>query len=381
MIDDVQNLIVGSEGSAVTPKCHSQGATQDATDAPSRQSYFLTATPHGIQNMLTFRACFGAASASSPRGYIYSITLLRGHWAQSDSLMHQTDAACDRVRALQVEHVEAKKKKMINVLLMELKARQVPLVNARCSLEQMCHSASPPLKQTHKYGDINDYFDDPATETNVDAATFTRLGDDTKVEIWNVRAKAAGLLDDVLHMSEIALFAFKDCNIVNVEQAQKIWTAEARNQHQSETISQLKERLVVSQTKKTYALRETDALTASLKVLEKDHSELEADKNEKSIELVALVDLKDELAKTLQQKRVIDSDRGGLTARTSSLQTQLREAEALASQRTETISGVQDKLTERDAYYTLRMATLELDKAALSSDLSELRKVYGKTRV
>jgi len=124
-INDVQNLIVGSEGSAVTLKCHSQGATQDATDAPSRQSHFLMATPRGIQNMLTFRAGFGAASASSPRGYIYSIMLLRGDWAQNDTSMHQTDAACDRVRALHFEHVEAKK--LINVLLMELKARQVAL--------------------------------------------------------------------------------------------------------------------------------------------------------------------------------------------------------------------------------------------------------------
>jgi len=66
------------------------------------------------------------------------------------------------------------------------------------------------LKQTHKYADINNYFDDPATEINVDDATFTRLSDDTKVEIENVRAKAASLLDDVLHMSEIALLAFKD---------------------------------------------------------------------------------------------------------------------------------------------------------------------------
>ena len=123
---------------------------------------------------------------------------------------------------------------------------------------------------------------------------------------------------------------------MNVEQAQKILTA-ARNQDQSETISQLKERLVVGQTKETYALRETDALTASLKVLEKEHNELKADKNEKTI---ALVNLKDELAKTLQQKRVIDSDRGGLTARASSLQTQLREAEALASQHAETIPDV-----------------------------------------
>jgi chromosome segregation ATPase len=139
-------------------------------------------------------------------------------------------------------------------------------------------------------------------------------------------------------MAELGLQSYNEQRSANQEQMQKLMTAEARNVQQSETISNLNEKLAMTETKLKSSEREAKELMDSLSKLDQQVAQLKADKKEKT---TALFDLKDELAKALEQKRVIDLDRQNITARAGKLESQLGESETIVTQRGETISDVQ----------------------------------------
>ena len=89
-IDQVQSLIVGPEGSAVTILAEKKNSDLPAEgESEDRSAGFLPlVSPRDLRNMLTFRS-----KSSPPKGETYSVTLLRGDWAQSDTLLHQTEVA------------------------------------------------------------------------------------------------------------------------------------------------------------------------------------------------------------------------------------------------------------------------------------------------
>ena len=329
-IDDVQNLIVGPEGSAVTIKCHSEtGKLSTHESDETENNGFLSS--RGIQNMLSFRS-----STSSAKGTTYTVTLLRGDWAQADNLLHETEAACDRVRSMQAEKIEAKK--FIKALLIEMKERQVALVEARHVLEKRCQETSIPLKESQKYTNLDDYFDTPSADVNVDASTFVRLDDATQSELDSLRTKSSDLLSDVLRMAELGLQCYQEQSQLSDAQKQKLMTAESRNEHQSETISDMKEKLAKTEVLLKSSQQEVDELLTSVKKMEKEIVVLKTDKNEKT---VTLVDLRDQLAKALEQKGSIQAEKDGLVIRSNALENQLREAELLAAQRGKAISDLQ----------------------------------------
>ena len=115
-------------------------------------------------------------------------------------------------------------------------------------------------------------------------------------------------------------------------------TAESRNEHQSETISDMKEKLAKTEVLLKSSQQEVDALLTSVKKMEKEIVVHKTDKNEKT---VTLVDLRDQLAKALEQKGSIQAEKDGLVIRSNALENQLREAELLAAQRGKAISDLQ----------------------------------------
>lgn len=216
--------------------------------------------------------------------------------------------------------------------------RQMALIDTRSTLENACKAVLLPLKETQKYTDVDEYFNIPTTEMNVDAASFTRLDANIQAEIESVRSKSSDLLSDLLRMAELGLQSFNEERSANQEQTQKLMTAEARTALQSETISNLNEKLAITESKLSSAQQEAKERTDTVSKLDKEVAELRADKKEKT---TMLFDLKDELAKTLEQKRVIDLDRQNITARAEKLESQLGASETIVTQRGLTISDLQ----------------------------------------
>jgi C-terminal processing protease CtpA/Prc len=329
-IDDVQNLIVGPEGSAVTIKCHSEKGALNSheSDDMEHNGFF---SPRGIQNLLTFRP-----RPNSTKGTAYTVTLLRGDWAQADNLLHETEVACDRVRSIHAENTEAKK--LIGNLLLEAKQRQVALVEARRALNIMCQDVNIPLKETQKYFNVDDYFDDSSTDVQMNASTFVRLDSAVQFELDSMRKKSSDLLSDILKKAYSGLQCYKEQTEFSGELKRKLMTAESRNEHQSGTISDMKEKLAKTEVLLKSSQQEVDELRATVSKMDKDIAVLKADKNEKT---AMLVDLKDQLAKVLEHKCAIQAEKDGLVARSRTLENQLGEAELLAAQRGTAISEMQ----------------------------------------
>jgi chromosome segregation ATPase len=251
-------------------------------------------------------------------------------------LLHETEAACDRVRSIHAENTEAKK--LIGTLLLESKQRQVALVEARHALDIMCQDVNIPSKETQKYTNVDDYFDDPSTDVKMDASTLVRLDGAVQFELDSMRKKSSDLLSDILRMAYSGLQCYKEQNELSGELKRTLMTAQSRNEHQSGFISDMKEKLAKTEVLLKSSQQEEDELLASVSKMEKEIAVLKADKNEKT---AMLVDLKDQLAKVLEQKCAIQAEKDGLVARSRTLENQLGEAELVAAQRGTAISEMQ----------------------------------------
>jgi C-terminal processing protease CtpA/Prc len=337
-IDSVQNLIVGPVGSAVTIKCHSDGGVATTGDSePNRNSDLFVST----ENLFALFANRTIRSSIDPdKGYFYTVTLIRGEiWAQKDNLLHQTETACDRVRALLAEHIEAKK--IIQSLMLDMNTRQRMLVQARSELQQVCERVNIPLEEEPSCEAASLYREDPfwknQTLTFSDDSCIISF-DRTQTEIVASRLRATNVLSDLMKMAELGLQSYQVQRCSLEDKAQTLMTAEARITHQSENINDLQEKLANTNTTLNQALSESHVRLADLKILEKVTSELRTEKNEKT---QAIVDLKQELANALEQKQASISNCNELSKKVGLLDIQLKEAEMIVAQRGEAISHIQ----------------------------------------
>jgi chromosome segregation ATPase len=271
-----------------------------------------------------------------------------------------SQAACDRIRALQAEYVEGKK--FIESLLNELQAQHAALAEAHALLGKTCQAVKLEVE------DVRENADDGAgsSSINIDPSTFTRVDEHVRAELGAHRVKTSRLLSDIVAMSGKGLDAFQARHELLMEQQQKLRTAEMRLEHQSETISDLKEKHAMLEAKLKSALQDSgdyhDALGQA-------NLHLEQLKSEKKEHVASIIALKDTLAKALEQKQAIDADKGRLIVRVEGLENQLDEATRLADDRGQTLEEMASKMALAEELYAAHVEKHGRDNVAISQDL------------
>ena len=280
------------------------------------------------------------------------------------------------MRALQAEHVEGKK--FIESLLNELQAQHAALAEARALLGLICQAVKleveEPLAST-----LGENADDGAgsSSINIDPSNFTRVDEHARAELGAHREKTSRLLSDIVAMSEKGLDAFQARHELLMDQQQKLRTAEMRLEHQSETISDLKEKHAMLEAKLKSALQDGGDYHDALGQANTHLEQLKADKKENVTSLIAL---KDELAKALEQKQAIDADKGRLAVRVEGLENQLDEAKRLADDRGQTLEEMASKMSVTEELYAAHVGKHGRDNLALSQDLVKAHEASATMR-
>lgn len=253
-------------------------------------------------------------------------------------------------------------KKFIETLLMELQAQRGALAQAHAVLNNACEVVEVDVKDVQEYGDDREL----PLPINFDPCSFTGVDEETRAQLSAYRSSAARLLSDIVKMSKRGLDAFQARDNLVMEQQQRLQTAEARLEHQSESIADLKEKRAALDAKLLTALKDGHDHYDALSEAKRLTDQLKAERKENVTTIIAL---KDELAKMLEQKQAIDADKGRLSLLAERLENQLREATRLADERGQALVEMERKNLETEELCTAHVKKLESEKKTLSQDL------------